>query len=163
MCSLPTSALPVVELLGPEWLDAVCSLERECIPTSWSRASIAAEFERPESLVRGIVLGGVLVAYLIAYRVATELHILSLGVAPASRRQGLAQRLLRSVLEEGERTGVAEVFLEVRLSNIAAQRLYEGLGFRCDGIRRQYYSDNGEDAMVLRCTAPFLTFHRDML
>ena len=75
-----------------------------------------------------------------------ELHINSLAVDPAWRRRGLARRLLVSVLGDAVASGAQSATLEVRRSNEAARALYEGLGFKVDGVRRDYYQHPREDA-----------------
>jgi len=78
------------------------------------------------------------------------MEILNLAVAPEYRRRGLASRLLGLVLKIGKRLGVARVFLEVRESNVAARALYCRQGFGQVGVRKGYYPDNMEDALVQR-------------
>jgi ribosomal-protein-alanine N-acetyltransferase len=78
-----------------------------------------------------------------------ELHINSLAVDTARRRHGLARALLIHVLDEAVRAGATAATLEVRSSNTAARALYEGLGFKVEGIRRDYYQDPREDAVIL--------------
>jgi ribosomal protein S18 acetylase RimI-like enzyme len=88
--------------------------------------------------VRGAVVG-----WLEAHRVAGEVHVLGLGVAPERRCRGIATALVRAVMADGE-----PVHLEVRASNVAALRLYRRLGFDEVGVRPRYYRD-GEDALLL--------------
>ena len=78
-----------------------------------------------------------------------ELHINNLAVAPGRRRQGVGSALLQHVLREGTRTGAARATLEVRESNEIALALYERFGFTVAGVRRAYYSNPSEDALVL--------------
>ncbi len=92
---------------------------------------------------------GVLVAYCACWMVFDELHINSLAVDVARRREGLARRLLIHVLGEAADAGATAATLEVRRSNAAARGLYEGLGFSVEGIRRDYYQDPREDAIIL--------------
>jgi ribosomal-protein-alanine N-acetyltransferase len=92
-------------------------------------------------------------AYCIGQLVVDELHIHTLVVHPGVRRGGLGRRLLRTVLHEAESVGVTSSTLEVRRSNIAAQRLYEGAGFARSGVRPGYYPAPLEDALVY-CRRP---------
>ena len=82
--------------------------------------------------------------------VLDELHILDFAVLPERRRQGLGRRLLRRVLELGARRGARVALLEVRSSNQAALGLYRSAGFEVAGVRRGYYSNPSEDALLLR-------------
>lgn len=86
--------------------------------------------------------------YLLAWRVADELELLHLVVHPAARRRGFGGALLDELLAHGRRRGLGAVYLEVRVSNEGALRLYRSRGFREEGRRRGYYAD-GEDALVL--------------
>jgi ribosomal-protein-alanine N-acetyltransferase len=78
-----------------------------------------------------------------------EAHISTLAVAPMVRRRGLGELLLLRMVDEAENRGAACVTLEVRVSNLAAQKLYEKYGFETQGRRIRYYSDNGEDAFIM--------------
>jgi ribosomal-protein-alanine N-acetyltransferase len=90
------------------------------------------------------------VGYIVARRVLDEGEILNLGVALPVRRRGVGRALVRRVLTTFVAAGVTAVFLEVRASNLPAQRLYEAFGFREVGRRRRYYQRPVEDAVVLR-------------
>jgi ribosomal-protein-alanine N-acetyltransferase len=81
-----------------------------------------------------------------------EAHIVSLGIDPVWRRQGGGNELLRDFLRLCRLENVLHVTLEVRVSNQAAQALYAQAGFKAAGIRKHYYSDNGEDAITMRYT-----------
>jgi len=78
-----------------------------------------------------------------------EAHISTIAVAPAYRRQGLGELLLLRMVDEAQKKSAAMVTLEVRVSNIVAQTLYEKYGFETQGKRVRYYSDNGEDAYIM--------------
>jgi ribosomal-protein-alanine N-acetyltransferase len=90
------------------------------------------------------------VGYAVGRSVLDEGEILNLGVARAARRQGVGRALVERLMEVFTSRGVRRVFLEVRQSNLAAQRLYAGFGFTAVGRRRQYYRSPAEDAVVLR-------------
>jgi ribosomal-protein-alanine N-acetyltransferase len=95
--------------------------------------------------------------YVVARRAADEGEILNLAVAPQNRRQGVGRALARQALEALRTSGAAVVYLEVRESNAAARRLYEGLGFQSVGRRVRYYRDPTEDAVVLRAAIAAVT------
>jgi len=92
---------------------------------------------------------GDVVAYCACWVVFDELHINSVAVDATRRRQGIARRLLEHVLGEAAADGARGATLEVRQSNEAARGLYEGLGFRVEGVRRNYYQNPKEDALIL--------------
>jgi ribosomal-protein-alanine N-acetyltransferase len=89
------------------------------------------------------------VAFLVIWLLVDSAHIASLGVDVEYRRQGIARRLLCHALLECVQKGAREATLEVRVGNRAALALYEQLGFRTSGRRQKFYSDNGEDALIM--------------
>lgn len=145
-----TGAL-LIRRLSLEDLDAVEEIERRSMPAPWSRAMFAGEIAKPSSLCLGAFDAeeGRLVGYVVVSEHVEVWHVMNLAVAPDRRRQGVATRLLTEVFRRtagGEQRGYT---LEVRVSNAAAIRLYESLGFRVQGVRRGYYTDNREDALVM--------------
>lgn len=88
-------------------------------------------------------------AFLVAWHVADELHVLSVATLPAARRRGIATSLMRASIEYARARHVRIVLLEVRRSNRPALRLYRGMGFTAMGVRPGYYGDNGEDAIEM--------------
>src|SRR4029450_11715598 len=90
-----------------------------------------------------------LVGYLIISRYVDAWHVMNVAVAPAHRRQGIAAALLEPLIEMPARDTSRGYTLEVRVSNAAAIRLYERLGFQARGVRRGYYTDNREDALIM--------------
>lgn len=90
-----------------------------------------------------------LVGYVCLWIVAQEAHVLNLAVHPQRRQRGIGGRLLRYVIDLSRESGVREITLEVRRSNYRAISLYRNLRFQPMGIRRRYYSDTGEDALIM--------------
>ena len=131
-------------------LNEIERIERESYPTPWSRSMFAGELAKPSSISLGAFEGDDgLVGYLVISRYVDAWHVMNLAVAPSHRRRGIARRLLGRLFEltaGDERRGYT---LEVRVSNIAAIRLYEGMGFVSRGVRRGYYTDNREDALIM--------------
>lgn len=136
--------------IDPRDLGDVLEIERVSYPAPWSRAMFAAELAKPGSLALGAYLeSGELVGYAVASRYVDAWHVMNVAVAPAYRRRGIASVLLERLLEvtgDDPRRGHT---LEVRVSNVAAIRLYERLGFERKGVRRAYYTDNREDALIM--------------
>ena len=138
-----------LEQLGIARLEDVVELENICCSNPWSRALLIRELENKESLSPGLIFGDSLVAQSFNYLVADELHILNISVHPQFRGMGLGKFLLSSLLLYGLSKGLRMATLEVRESNRGALGLYHKLGFQLTAVRKRYYQDNGEDALVL--------------
>lgn len=130
------------------------ALERQCFSLPWSEAQCRAAFAQRAFAAFGLLRGDSLVAYISLYHALDELEILNLAVSPGERRKGLGRRLLRLALRLGGKMGMHKAVLEVRRSNAAALALYESCGFRCAGVRRNYYADTGEDGLVCVAEMP---------
>jgi ribosomal-protein-alanine N-acetyltransferase len=132
-------------------LGSIEEIERASYPTPWSRSMFAGELAKPSSICLGAVDGAQdeLVGYLIISRYVDAWHVMNIAVAPAYRRKGIARALMERLFEVTERDARRGYTLEVRVSNDAAISLYEALGFRARGIRRGYYTDNREDALIM--------------
>ncbi|EYF00830.1 ribosomal protein S18-alanine N-acetyltransferase [Chondromyces apiculatus] len=111
--------------------------------------SIREELSRPWTRCWMVRRGGEALAFLIAWHVADEVHVLNVATAPAARRQGCARALMTEVLAYAREHQVRILLLEVRRSNVPAIGLYRGLGFHTLSVRKGYYSDNGEDAVEM--------------
>ncbi len=132
-------------------LAAIERIERASYATPWSRSMFAGELSKPSSICLGAwnVDVSLLTGYLIISRYVDAWHIMNVAVRPDYRRHGIASRLLDELfrLTEGDqRRGYT---LEVRVSNTSAIALYERMGFHATGVRRGYYTDNREDALIM--------------
>jgi [ribosomal protein S18]-alanine N-acetyltransferase len=147
MKSLP--ALTVERLAVPDAadFDAIVTLEQESFSNPWTPAALEEMLAAPVTrLYVARTPAGEILAFCACWLIADELHINTIAVKLTMRRQGIAKFLLQEVLE---RTGMSRATLEVRRSNVAAQKLYEALGFRTTAIRPRYYSNPEEDALIL--------------
>jgi ribosomal-protein-alanine N-acetyltransferase len=131
-------------------LPAVQLIERASFATPWPPHAYRQELEA-NRLAHYLVatLAGDIVAYGGIWLMVDEAHITTFAVHPRYRRRRIGERLLLSVLDLALDRHAREATLEVRLSNLAARRLYEKYGFRPVGIRPRYYSDNQEDALIM--------------
>jgi [ribosomal protein S18]-alanine N-acetyltransferase len=130
-------------------LNAIEHIEQRAYPTPWSRSMFASELAKPTSICLGAFEGDDLVGYIVNSRYVDAWHVMNVAVDPNVRRRGVATALLEHLFEltrGDERRGYT---LEVRISNDGAIRLYERLGFEARGIRRGYYTDNREDALIM--------------
>jgi ribosomal-protein-alanine N-acetyltransferase len=150
-----TAVMIDIRRLGLADLDAIDVIEQRAYPTPWSRAMFASELAKPTSICLGAFEGDELVGYIVNSRYVDAWHVMNVAVDPDRRRRGIATQLLEHLFEltQGdERRGYT---LEVRISNDAAIGLYERLGFEPRGLRRGYYTDNREDALIMwRDSAP---------
>jgi len=131
-------------------LGQVETIERQSYPTPWSRAMFDAELRKPSSLALGAYTEeGDLVGYAIVSRYVDAWHVMNVAVATTYRRRGIARALFERLFEITAVDPRRGYTLEVRVSNTEAIRLYEELGFESRGIRRGYYTDNHEDALIM--------------
>jgi ribosomal-protein-alanine N-acetyltransferase len=132
-------------------LDPIVAIENAVYPTPWSRSMFAGELAKPSSVSLGAfdAEAGGLVAYLIVSRYVDAWHIMNVAVHPECRRQGVASRLLDELFELTAGDPRRGYTLEVRVSNATAIALYERFGFEPSGLRRGYYTDNREDALIM--------------
>jgi [ribosomal protein S18]-alanine N-acetyltransferase len=139
-----------VEAMRVEDIDAVHEVERLSFPVPWPSYAFRQELET-NRLARYLLVrvDGDVVAYAGIWLMVDEAHITTFAVRPEWRRQGIGARLLLAVLELAADVGADVATLEVRLSNLPARKLYERFGFRPVGLRPRYYSDNGEDALIM--------------
>ena len=132
-------------------LAAIEVIEQRSYPTPWSRSMFAGELAKPSSICLGAFDAetGALVGYAIVSRYVDAWHVMNLAVAPEHRRRGIAMALLARLFVVTAGDGQRGYTLEVRVSNTGAIRLYEQAGFKTRGIRRGYYTDNREDALIM--------------
>ncbi|MDR3085272.1 MAG: ribosomal protein S18-alanine N-acetyltransferase [Christensenellaceae bacterium] len=131
-------------------LPRVGEMERLCFATPWSEDAMEYEITQ-NNLARYLVLeeDGQVCAYAGTWLVFEEGHITNVAVHPAFRRRGYGSAVLRALMRLAAGEGIEFMDLEVRVSNEAAIALYKGLGFKKAGLRKGYYEDNGEDAIVM--------------
>jgi ribosomal-protein-alanine N-acetyltransferase len=141
---------PALEIRRLQYTDlpAVIAIERRVFPTPWSLAMFVLELSKQTGVCLAAIAERRLVGYLICARYDTVWHLMNLAIDPAHQRAGWATALLSELYRRvGDEQ--ARFTLEVRRSNVIAIRLYEREGFRAAGVRRHYYQDNGEDALVM--------------
>jgi ribosomal-protein-alanine N-acetyltransferase len=147
----PTAAIEVRRLTYAD-LPQVVAIERRAFTSPWSLAMFVLELSKPSGICLAAEIPGTagepeLGGYLICSRYDTVWHVMNVAVDPTQRRRGIATAMLTSLLARVEHH--SQLTLEVRRSNLGAIALYESFGFRSAGVRRRYYQDNGEDAIVM--------------
>jgi [ribosomal protein S18]-alanine N-acetyltransferase len=129
-------------------LPQVIAIERRAFPTPWSLAMFVLELSKPSGICLAATRDGDLIGYLICSRYDRVWHLMNVAVDLDQRRRGIATALLERLFAEAD--GPGEQFtLEVRTSNGPAIELYRGFGFDSAGVRRGYYHDNREDALIM--------------
>lgn len=165
-----------VEPMSLDDLDQVIEIERAAFPTPWSVRAYRFEITQNEHstmiVVRpapyigerfyqwlhslNLLKPGPVLGYAGSWLLVDDAHVATIATHPHWRRRGLGELLLLSLLERGAEMGAVRATLEVRVSNKAAQGLYQKYGFETVSRRRRYYSDNNEDAFIM-ATPPFRT------
>ena len=147
--------MTTVELrrLGLGDLREIEEIERRSYPTPWSRSMFAGELAKPSSICLGAFEGdvedGKLCGYLVVSRYVDAWHVMNIAVDPEQRGRGIGTMLLERLFDLTAGDARRGYTLEVRVSNEKAISLYERLGFRSRGLRRGYYTDNREDALIM--------------
>jgi len=130
-------------------LSSVEEIERRAYVTPWSRSMFASELGKPTSVCLGAFEGDQLVGYVVNSRYVDAWHVMNVAVDPDYQGRGIATRLLERLFELTADDGRDGYTLEVRVSNAQGIALYEKLGFEARGLRRGYYTDNREDALIM--------------
>ncbi len=143
--------IEVVEMTA-EHLDRILAIEESCFAIPWSKKSMEGELDR---VSRGLayyyvgIVDGEVAGYGGMWHVVTEGHITNIAVDEKYRRMGVADAIVEKMLETADEKEMLGVTLEVRVSNSAAIELYKKHGFGMEGIRKEYYDDNREDAYIM--------------
>lgn len=135
-------------VLVPDDARELSYLELEIFPAPWNEAALRSCLELATVEGEAALRKGEIIGYLFAQYVEDEAHLLNVGVRKQYRRQGIARKLLGHFLERCRKRRLQVCYLEVRTSNLAAQKLYYQYGFAPVSIRKNYYP-NGEDALIL--------------
>ena len=138
-----------IRKLSLDDLPEIEEIEQRAYRTPWSRSMFASELSKKSSICLGAFEGERLIGYIVNSRYVDAWHVMNVAVDPEFQRRGVATRLLDRLFELTADDDGRGYTLEVRLSNDGAIRLYEQLGFERHGIRRGYYTDNREDAVIM--------------
>jgi ribosomal-protein-alanine N-acetyltransferase len=131
-------------------IDAICEIEKEAFTTPWSAGAFHNELTNNQYAHYVVMeLDGDIIGYAGMWLIMDEAHITNIAVREKYRGRKLGERLLLQMQSAALFLGAERMTLEVRVSNTIAQRLYAKLGFIPAGLRKQYYTDNGEDAIIM--------------
>ncbi len=141
----------IIRKMEEKDIEEVSSIDRICFPNVKPPINYRAEFENKIAtyFVAEETDSSSLVAFGGYWRFYDEADIITIATLPDYRRQHIASSILRDLLDSSLASGATYITLEVRASNIPAQKLYEKFGFQVDGIRKKYYIDNQEDAVLM--------------
>jgi [ribosomal protein S18]-alanine N-acetyltransferase len=139
----------IVEPMRDADVPAVAAIERRCYPVPWHENAYHTEIANRSACYLVARQAGVIVGFAGMWVVMDEAHITTLAVDKPCRRQHIGERLMLSLVEEAVYRQATRASLEVREHNDAAQRLYTKYGFRRAALRKRYYSDNQENAVVM--------------
>ena len=134
-----------IQKLTPDYVSAVAAIEKRCFSNPWNETAINAELENHCSEIYIALVDGTTAGYANIYTVLDEMDIVRVAVLPEYRRQGIAAEILKTVLAEKQGT----VYLDVRESNHPAISLYKSLGFVDTGVRKNYYTNPTENAILM--------------
>ena len=130
---------------------AIEEIEKQCFTVPWSYEALYQDIveNKLAFYIVAELAAGQICGYVGIWKIFDEGHITNVAVAPEYRRKHIARAMLEALMEVTAEAGIERYTLEVRAGNEPAIRLYEGLGFKSEGIRPGYYEDNGEDAIIM--------------
>lgn len=130
-------------------IEAIASLETEIFPDPWSAKSIKETYDQKHALILGAYQDGKLIGYVIFYYILDEGEIARIAVSPSHRRQGVADQIFARLLEFCTQKDIERILLDVRVSNETAIAFYKKSGFAEDGIRKNFYDNPKEHALLM--------------
>ena len=122
-------------------IEGIYQIETACFSTPWSKEALLDDLEAED---------GKIIGYAGSWLVLDEGQITNIAIHPEHRRAGYGSKMTRKLTQMLRKQGMKHIFLEVRVSNIAAQAMYRRLGFTAVGVRKQFYSDPVEDGLIMR-------------
>lgn len=136
--------------LHPDDLPRIVEIEQASYSTPWRRSTFEGLMRRTDTDLLGATLDGFVVGYAIIWTILDQAELGNVAVDPEARQRGIGRMLVRGALRRALARGARECYLEVRQSNATAQRIYRAMGFLPVGVRRRYYAEPIEDAVVMR-------------
>ena len=133
------------------YISQIAALESHIFPDPWSEKSIRDTLENPQARIWAIISKPQLLGYVIFYYVLDEGEIARIATSPQHRRQGLAVRLLEKMRAFSYEQNITRWLLDVRISNETAIHFYKATGFSKDGVRKNFYANPPEDAILMSC------------
>ena len=141
--------MTVIRRIHENDIEKIAALEMEIFPDPWSAKSIKDTHENNSACILGAYQEDVLIGYVIFYYVLNEGEIARIAVSPSHRRQGVADQIFVSLLDFCTENNIERILLDVRISNESAIALYRKCGFSEDGIRKNFYDNPKEHALLM--------------
>lgn len=141
-----------VVTMAEEHISALAQLERECFSDPWSEKALAEELRNPNAVFRVALIDGEVAGYVGMLHVLDEGDICNVAVFDRFRRKGVASALIQHLVDYGVENQLSFITLEVRESNIGAQKFYETMGFETIGVRKNFYDNPKEHAILMNKT-----------
>ena len=139
----------IIEPMTLSDIDGVFEVEKSCFEDYWSKDSFKKELSNDVARYIVAKLGGKIVGYVGIWLIVDEGHITNVAVHKDYRGQKIGDKLIKSLVELCRKNSILAMTLEVRRSNTIARNLYKKYGFKMVGVRKEYYSDNKEDAIIM--------------
>ena len=132
-------------------VDGVLAVEQQSFTTPWSRNGFVTEMKNELAYYLVMVYSGKIIGYAGMWIIVYEAHVTNVSISPEYLGQKLGQQLMTELIERAKVRGAVSMTLEVRAANTIAQSMYKKFGFVSRGIRRNYYTDTHEDAVIMWC------------
>lgn len=130
----------------------ILEIEKKSFPSPWKLPQFLDELTNPVSHMWGLLEEERIVGYICFWMISDEIHIMNIAIHPDMRGRGRAKLLLKKLIDMAMNRQITQIWLEVRPSNKVAISLYQGLGFKKVSIRKGYYTDTHEDAIIMALT-----------
>lgn len=140
---------PLIRLMETRDLDEILEVEMSCFKTPWTRHMFEDELYNSNAYYFVVNVNEKIVGYVGFWKIIDEAHITNVAIHKDYRRLGYGRALITAMLNKAKELEIIAITLEVRVSNLDAISLYESFGFVSSGVRRGYYSDNNEDALIM--------------
>lgn len=138
-----------IEIMKITDLDGVYEVEKNSFENHWSKKSLEDDLKNEVSIYLVAKIYDKVVGYMGAWKIIDEAHITNIAVLKECRGKKIGEALLKEMINTCKDNKINSMTLEVRVSNLVAQNLYKKFGFKFSGIRKEYYSDNKEDAIIM--------------
>lgn len=159
---MPPAKSVIIEKATLRDIDGILKIENRSFPQPFSRNMFETELLLEIAHLYVLRERARIAGYIDFWHVGPEIHLISIAVHPRTRRRGHGRRLMDFLFQSARMLKAVEIFLDVRLSNKGAIQLYREYGFKKVGVRKEYYRDNREDALVMRCDLSHETFRSNI-